>query len=338
MPTTDEQMTIYAMRVSEQQTTIDMVFDSLKAGEGRFGWSSVKTADLRALRGRIKQSGWNSLSKHEKDCYQQFLLSLQDGDYVVYINVPQWGQCTLAKVAGPYKWRYDDVDYNHRFPVAPKSVRTFDRNGDIVPAALSARLKLQGRWWTIYVESEFQSLLESLRKGTVFAPRSPETSRRELSPRIRPLFSKIANEIQHTHPGKDLELFFEYVFKRVPDVVNVNRQRGSSDHGADLLVEFEFGSIPGLVRTQMLVVQVKSYTDEHADPGAVDDLRRAFEYYDGSGQRADMGLIVSTAATAGEALQRELDKLREEIGKPVTLLIGADLAAFVLRYVGDLLR
>ena len=88
----------------------------------------------------------------------------------------------------------------------------------------------------------------------------------------------------------------------------------------------------------MLVVQVKSYTDEHADPGAVNDIRRAFEYYQDAGQRADMGLIVSTAERAGEALQRELDKLREEIEKPVSLLIGADLAAFVLRYGGDLLR
>ena len=180
-------MTIYAMRVSDDQKDVHKVFDSLKRGEGRFGWSYEKTADLRALRGRIEQSRWDSLNNREKDCYQEFLLSLRDGDYVVYINVPQWGHCTLAKVTGAYEWRYEEADYNHRFPVDPTSVRRFDRNGDIVPAALCARLKLQGRWWTIYVESEFDSLLESLRKGAVSAPRSLETSRRELSPRVRPL-------------------------------------------------------------------------------------------------------------------------------------------------------
>ena len=51
-----------------------------------------------------------------------------------------------------------------------------------------------------------------------------------------------------------------------------------------------------------------------------------------------MGLIVSTAEKPGENLRNRLDQLQEESGKPVSLLIGADLAAFVLRFGGDLLR
>ena len=50
-----------------------------------------------------------------------------------------------------------------------------------------------------------------------------------------------------------------------------------------------------------------------------------------------MGLIVSTAESAGKELRNQLDELQEG-GKPVSLLIGADLAAFVLRFGGDLLR
>ena len=51
-----------------------------------------------------------------------------------------------------------------------------------------------------------------------------------------------------------------------------------------------------------------------------------------------MGLIVSTAESAGMELRNRLDQLQEESGKPVSLLIGADLAAFLLRFGGDLLR
>ena len=51
-----------------------------------------------------------------------------------------------------------------------------------------------------------------------------------------------------------------------------------------------------------------------------------------------MGLIVSTAESAGKGLQDELDKLREESGKPVALWMGANLAAFFLDYGGDLLH
>ena len=326
-------MTIYAMKVKKDQKVVDKVFNSLRSGEGRFGWSFEKTADLRELRERIKRFGWDSLDKDEKACYQDFLLRLQGSDYVVYINVPQWGLCTLAKVTGEYEWRWEDTDFNHRFPVDPESVRTFDRNGDIVPSPLCARLKLQRRWWTIYVEPEFHRLLESLHKGIESAPRSPETNLRELSQGIQSLFSEITKEIQRTHPGKSLEPYVKKVLKRLPGVKSVGRQEGRADHGADLVVEFEFVPIPGLVQTQTLVVQVKSYTGTHDDRDAVGQIRGALEYH-----RADMGLIVSTAESSGKGLKDELDKLREESGKPVALLIGADLAAFFLHYGGDLLN
>ena len=132
-------MTIYAMRSSDEEEYVDKVFDSLKGGEGRFGWSYEETANLWELRERIKRSGWDSLNGNEKDCYQDFLLRLQGGDYVVYINVPQWGLCTLAKVTGEYEWRYEDGDFNHRFPVDPESVATFHRNKALVHESELAR-------------------------------------------------------------------------------------------------------------------------------------------------------------------------------------------------------
>ena len=82
------------------------------------------------------------------------------------------------------------------------------------------------------------------------------------------------------------------------------------------------------VESRTLVVQVKSFSDEHAETRAVDDIRRAFAHH----SDADMGLVVSTAERAGENLERALEALQEENKKPVSLLIGADLAAFVLRY------
>src|SRR4051812_20185361 len=84
---------------------------ALRKGEGRFGWSYVATADLRQLRSRIESVAWDSLSKDEQNCYQPFLLEFTKGDYVVYINVPDWGKCSVARVTGPYVWRYEDDDF-----------------------------------------------------------------------------------------------------------------------------------------------------------------------------------------------------------------------------------
>lgn len=324
-------MTIYAMRIDREGELAEPVYESLTRGEGRFGWSYVETANLYELRDRIEKYGWNNLNDAEKDCYQEFLLSLNDGDYVVYINVPEWGQCTLAKVTGSYFWRWEDDDLNHRFLVDPNSAYSFRRNDKIVAPALSARLKLQGRYWRIYVEEDFGRLLEALERGEEPGPRTLEDNLRYLKDEIKPLLSSVAEKIQHTHPNTDLESLTEQVFRRVPGVRTVTRQGGAGDHGADLIVELEFGSIPELVQT--LVVQVKSYEGTLSDHSAVNDICRAFEAY----KNADMGLIVSTALSVDETFQHELDRLGEETGKPVALLIGDELAAFFLRHAPDLL-
>ena len=125
-------MTIYAIKGSDNLADVEQVYKALLAGEGRFGWSYVETADLRRLRERIEAGDWESLSKEEKDCYHEFLLRLRKDDYVVYVNVPEWGECTLARIVRIYEWHWQRDDFNHRFPVDPESVQRFDRNSEVV--------------------------------------------------------------------------------------------------------------------------------------------------------------------------------------------------------------
>jgi len=153
---------IYALRVDSEWC--DKIFSALQNGEGRFGWSYVKTADLYQLRTKIESEGLDSLSEDEKNCYQSFLLDIEEGDYVVYINMPEWGKCSVARVTGSYFWRYDEGDFNHRFPVEPKSVFVFDRNAPEVHPELSARLKLRWRFWRVDVKDKFDALVQNLKQ------------------------------------------------------------------------------------------------------------------------------------------------------------------------------
>ena len=158
--------TIYALKGSSEWFDI---LPSLRNGEGRFGWSYIASADLRKLKQRVDQNGWDTLTDEEKDCYQVFLLDFKADDYVVYINVPEWGKCTVAKITGQYKWKFEDEDFNHRFSVDPSTVYVFGRNDASVHPALRSRLKLQGRWWRIYLKDEFSELLEVRRnRGQIF--------------------------------------------------------------------------------------------------------------------------------------------------------------------------
>jgi hypothetical protein len=323
--------TIYALKGSPEWFDI---LSSLKNGEGRFGWSYIETGDLRKLKTRVDENGWDSLSDEEKDCYQVFLLDFKAGDHVVYINVPEWGKCAVAKVTGQYQWKYEDDDFNHRFPVDPNTVYVFDRNDAFIHPALRSRLKLQGRWWRIYLKDEFAELLEVLKNGITASQSTPEANLRFLSNEIQPFLLNITQRIHHTHPNYDLECLCSEVFKKMPGVIDVKWQGGAGDHGADILVTFDGGlPIPGLEKQLLLVVQVKSYEGDHWDPRAVEDIRRAFEHY----PDASMGLIISTANSITTAVEKELEKLREESGRPVSLLVGPDVAAFLLRYGARLL-
>ena len=337
-------MTIYAIKNPDGpdgKDRVQQIFDSLKKGESRFGWSFVETADMRELKQRVQQHGWDHLTAEEAECYHEFLLEVKPNDYVVHINVPEWGYCTLARVTGEYEFRYEDDDFNHRLKVDPESVIPFNRNDAKVPNYLSARLKLRGRWWHVYAEEEFKQLLAALDQTREYEPKDRSDELWRLAEEVLPLLGQISEKIHHTHPNTRLEALMEDVLKRVPGVTAVRRQGGRSDHGADLLVRFENEyPIPGLVSQEILVVQVKSFTGDHIVAGAVDDIKRAFDHYNGSEDRelATMGLIVSTAENPGEELRERLDQLQEDSGKPVSLLIGADLAAFVLRFGGELLR
>lgn len=307
-----------------------IISTSLQAGVGRFGWSYVETADLRQLESRIQEKDWDDLNDCEQDCYQEFLLNLSQDDYVVYINLPEPGKCTLARVTAPYFWEWDGEgsDFNHRFYVDPDSVLDFDSNDAIVQRSLSVRLKLPRKYWRIYLYEEFEHLVEALKEGKGGTPSTKETRLDSLRETIKPSLAEITKQIQHNYPRKDLEELIAEVFRNVPSVKEVREQGGSGERGADLIVTYESGMpILELQGQHTCVVQVKSYKNEQWDTHAVEQIREALEHWD-----ADAGLIVSTASSRTTALDDALDQLREETGKPIGLLIGEDLAAFVLRF------
>ena len=319
-------MTIWAIQKpnKEGEEYIPKIFESLKGGEGRFGWSYDPSADMRELKKKVNSG--TELNVEERKLYHPFLLEIQAGDWVVYINQPEWGLCTLAKVTGPYKWRWEGGDFNHRFPVDERSVRTFDRNDKIVHPHLRRRLKLQPRKWKIHdAKEEFQSLLSKLKNAGEEGPRNLEDNLSFLLDEIDEPLKQVANKIQRTHPAFDLEGLIEATLNRVPGVEGVEWHRGRADQGADLTAEVEV--IPGLLQT--VVIQVKSYVGEIDNLSAVEDIERTLDNPDIG---ADMGLIVSTATTASKRFMDALDKLREEKGKPVALLLGAELAHFVLKH------
>lgn len=68
---TMDDSTIYALKGSSEWFDI---LPSLQNGEGRFGWSYTKSADLRDLKKRVDESGWDVLNEEEKTVIRYFFL------------------------------------------------------------------------------------------------------------------------------------------------------------------------------------------------------------------------------------------------------------------------
>ena len=102
-----------------------------------------------------------------------------------------------------------------------------------------------------------------------------------------------------------------------------------------MIVEYSIGlPIPGLERDGVLVVQVKSFENDHWETGAVDQLETAIEKYE-----ATAGLLVTTGAMT-ETLRGAVELLRQKVaprGIDVGIIAGRDVARFMLRFGGDVL-
>lgn len=310
---------IYAINTISSEYIQD-VEKSLFLGEGRFGWSSNIEDNLNTT---------NSLNNSKKN---YFLLDLKENDYVVYINMPTYGECTLARVTGEYYFTNpseSSKDFNHRFSVDSKSIRKFSRNSSIVTPLLSSRLKLQGRYWRIYCEEDFYNLLEYLNSNRSH-PENINTNQvlQLFDNKIENEFQAIARKLHEVSPNFFLEKVMTLIFRNTKRYVDIQTKHGLGDKGADIILTYEDEVFPSLVFQKKCLVQVKSYkgTMNASKNDALENLKNAFNEYND----ADYGIIISTADPSEEFITKVND-FNHNSDKQVGLLCGPDLARFIIR-------
>ena len=328
-------MSIFALKVSEDMR--DPIFTSLK-GEGiaRFTWSYVEEGNLLTIKEQIENQGWNSLSDDQKECWKaNFMLNIQPNDYIVYINVPSYGECTIAKVTNKYFWGWDNykMDGSHCLNIDKDSIQVFNRNDEGIPSNLSRRFKLQGKYWKIYLETEFTKLVEDLKEGRLSGKNATPESRLTncINSNVKPYLAKICEELQKFHTGKHLEELIASILKTIPNVKNVQIKSGTSDKGGDIIFEYEneLGNILGFQKVEKVAIQVKSYEGTISNTRAIEDLRNVFNH----DNEITTGIIMTTATVVDDNFDKKLTDLEDEFpGKNVSIIHGSDFASWILKY------
>ena len=314
-------MTIWAFNCTKNAKATELIYQSIKNGKSRFGWSSKDEDNLKLD---------NSFSK------LYFLLQIKKGDWIIHINTPIFGKCTVAKVLSEYDFDKGlefnwGIDFRHYFEIDADSIIEFDRNDPNVLPLISSRLKLRGKYWRIYYKDEFLLTLQNLKENRVNNCKIIKNLF-HLKESINAPFEKITELIHRNYPGKELEKLIAEVFRKVPTVLDV-KENGSgwkSDFGADLIVNYDAGlPLIGLRKQENLIVQIKSFEGEHWETKAVKQIRTGIEKFDG-----DAGLLITTAKST-PVIEEAIEKLSLEIDKPVSIIAGIDVAKFVLEYFSE---
>ena len=308
---------VFAFAKIDHQEARQKVYEEIKNGKSRFGmWE--QSVSLKE-----KRFGKNAL-----------LLRVQDGDWIVHVNMPIYGKCVAVKAVGAYgfdkgvKCTWGD-DFNNFIPVDPKTIIEFERNNpNILPSVnLTPRKRIQ----RVLEVADFMTSLENLKHGKFDATSQKDKSVIHLQEKISKLLPQITSHIQEMNKSKEFERFLHRIFSGMPNTVSIQNGFGwKTDHGADLLVEFE-NPIIGINVTTKLVVQAKSYSGEHFDTNAIDQIVEGIKTY-----HADAGLLITTANET-EVLEEYLRNKTEEIGKTIDVIAGNEVAKFVLRYAPELL-
>ena len=329
-------MNVWVIKAPEEEEQIDFVYASLKKGISRYGWSCIDNADMI----KFNEKGWDNLKKKEKECYVWFLLEIKKGDWIVHVNVPEWGLCTAGKVVETYKWDEkpnkigvgsysENGDFRHTIKLDIESIIEFDRNNPNITPYVSRRLKLQGSHWQIYETEQFIRSINNLKKNTVKVKSNVEYGLYYLKEDIKPHLGNIVYSIQKNHPGKKLEELLSLIFKNVPNVisVNINGSGFGTDYGADLIITYSTGlPINGLQKEEVLVVQIKSFKDVHYELNAVEQIETAIKKYN-----ANAGLIVSTAIASKE-LVKKIEETQEKVKVPISIICHEEVSAFIFKY------
>ena len=295
--------------------------------KSRFGWSPDARYDLRK----------EPTEEHRR---QLFLLEIKEGDWIVHINLPEYGQCTAVKVVSEYDFDEEGIpsihngqerkDFRHYLGVEP--VIEFDRNAVV----RTVNLRPRRRYHRIYAVDDFEKSIENLQKGKkveLLEGESQEEYYFKEKIKEEELLSKVSYLLYKTNPSKHLEKFLAKVFRKVPNVENVfeNGSGWKSDFGADLIVDMNILLSPEVEIKNTIIVQIKSYGGICDDLGAVDQIKRGIKEFRGTAG------IIATTAEGSKNLKDKIEEVSDEIGVPINLLDSEALVKFIIKYAPEMI-
>ena len=323
---------VWVLKTTDKDTgqPVAGVFEELKAGQARMGWSSKDTLDLRTIQKKRDQR--ESLDEDQKAAVRclGFLRYVNPGDYIIYPHQPKRGQFSVVKITGEYDYSDsadglgDHLDFRSFRSCSlekPSPVNMYDK---IVPSTLKYRLGRPGRFSQVHDRKTFFDFLEDL----------PEAGQQQ-DGSISAIVKRIYGDLEKSLPKMLKREFARHdlsrklcpkLFERMGYACDV--QEGPYEAGSDLVVTVNSPLLPGDGFT--VGVQAFAFEGDVAEASLKRKLDQLLEGWETNS--LDSGVLLTTG-DCGPAAERVIDEHNEDKpDRPVRLIGGEKLAELFLQH------
>ena len=303
------------------------VYDELKAGRARIGWSSQDNQNLRKICDKKPE---NDDEREARKCLG-FLTKVEIGDRFVYPHQPRRRMMSVVEITGDYG--YDDGieiiggDFRSFRPCkmeTPEPVHMYD---EIVPSKLRHRLGCPGRFSEI---GDTAPLTDFLKHVSQAGQLRDDTNRAAVGRIHEKLRKMLPKEIHREFARADLSRrLCKELFERM-GYTATNVQEGPAEAGADLCVTVGSPLLPD-ERDVVVGVQVFSYEDDVRKGSIEGKLNQLLEGWEKNS--LDSGVLLTTGNPDRPAEEFVEQHNRDRHDRPVKLIGGEELADLFLQYV-----
>jgi hypothetical protein len=323
----------------------ELIFRELQQGRLRQGWGYDASQDLNRIREERERGGawWERLTSLQKEVLPHFRMlgwgedSIQRDDLILLPNLPEDGRFCLARVNGDYRFEMLPLtpdqqkhgltqDYGHLLPVELLTPNGVNRYAAQVPAGIRRTMRAQGRLWNVdRFGDSIEALLRAVGRGEdVLQPqlgnaRLQYAWEAALSQAKKTLREAFAEGLARNFGAAEWEEPIVRAMQRLygGPAAEILWTGGADEHGADLVINLVS---PFSDSKWQILIQVKNYDGEIADPMALQQLRQAYQYYGAQAPVLEL-VVMTTATTENETFQRQRQELANELGVPVVIIL-----------------
>lgn len=328
MNETMNEKSVFVVRAVDSWLPRPCVYEELKNGRARIGWSSEDCQDLRLLKKVINdRDPLNNHQQESKRCLR-FLTAVKPGDFFIYPHQPNRGQFSVVEIKGDYYYSPSNQDLEGNFrsyrPCSLTTKNPIDIHDEIVPSQLRFRLGRPGRFSKISDTEIFWRFLRKIDDaGTIENQSSHERVKRIYEELKVPLSNELYREFSQTDLSRR---FCHELFNKMGYSAEI--QEGPAEAGSDVVVtvgDWLLGNV-----TFRVGVQVFAYKGDIAEGDFREKLMQLLNGWETN--TLDFGALLTTGHCTEDARETLNQHNMSNPDKLVHLIEGKQLSDVFLKF------